>query len=73
MAENLGLTPDEAIYNFVLALDNVVILNGTTNEKHMIDELFKCLKKRKWASEHPKDWAKYLDSFKMVLDETSIS
>lgn len=73
VAEKLGLTPYEAMYNLVLALDNVVILNGTTNAKHMIDDLSSVQRTREWASEHPKDWANYLDSFKMVLEETGRS
>lgn len=61
------------MYSLVLALDNVVILNGTTNEKHMVDDLSSVQRTREWASEHPKDWAKYLESFKMALEETSRS
>ena len=33
LAQEIGLTPHEAMYSLVLALDNVVILNGTTNVK----------------------------------------
>lgn len=71
VAEKIRLTPYEAMYNLVLALENVVVLNGTTNAKHMIDDLSSIRKTRGWASEHPKDWANHLDRFKMALEETS--
>ena len=72
VAERIGITPYEAMYILVLALDNVVILNGTTNAKHMVDDILCVQRARKWASEHPMDWAKYLDGFKiLLLRETS--
>ena len=73
VAEILGLTPYEAMYNLVLGLDNVVVLNGTTNAKHMIDDLSSVQRTREWASEHSEEWTKYLDRFKMMLKETSRS
>lgn len=73
VAEKLGLTPYEAMYNLVLGLENVVVLNGTTNAKHMIDDLSSVQRTRDWASEHPKKWTEYLDRFKMVLEETTRS
>lgn len=71
VADKVGLTPYEAMYSLVLALDNVIILNGTTNAKHMVGDLSCAQKTREWASANPKDWAKYLDRFKMLLEETS--
>lgn len=71
VADKVGLTPYEAMYCLVLALDNIIILNGTTNPKHMSDDLACVQRGRKWASEHPNDWAEYLDKFKMLLGETS--
>ena len=71
VAHEVGLTPCEAMYILVLALDNVVILNGTTNAKHMVDDLSCVERAREWASEHQKQWMKYLDQFKLLLEETS--
>ena len=71
VAKKVGLTPYEAMYSSVLALDNIVILNGTTNAQHMVDDLSCVQRTREWASENPKDWTKYLDRFKMLLGETS--
>ena len=67
VAEKLGLSPEEAMYSLVLGLDNVVVLNGTTN--HMASDLSSVQRAREWASEHPKDWAEYLDRFKMAIGE----
>ena len=67
VADALGLTPQEAMYNLVLALDNFVVLNGTTN--HMASDLSSVQRAQEWASEHPKDWAEYLDRFKMAIGE----
>ena len=71
VADAVGLTPYEAMYTLVLALDNVVILNGTTDAKHMVDDLSCVPRAREWASKYPKDWAVFLDNFKMLLGETS--
>ena len=71
VAHIVGLTPYEAMYCLVLGLENVVVLNGTTNAKHMVDDLSCIQRTRQWASENPRDWAKYLDRFKMLLNETS--
>lgn len=71
VANKIGLTPYEAMYSLVLALDNVVILNGTTNTKHMVNDVSCVQKTRKWASEHPKDWAENLDRFRILLEEIS--
>ena len=73
VANKIGLTPYEAMYSLVLALDNVIILNGTTDAIHMMDDLSCVQRTRAWASEHPTDWAKYLERFKMLLGETSKS
>lgn len=73
VADKVGLTPYEAMYSLVLALDNVIVLNGTTNTKHMVDDLSCVQRTRNWASEHPNDWAYYLNRFKSLLEETSKS
>ena len=71
VADKVGLTPSEAMYVLVLALDSVIILNGTTNAKHMADDLSCVERARKWALDHPKDWAQCLITFKKLLGETS--
>ena len=71
LAKIVGLTPYEAMYCLVLGLENVVVLNGTTNAKHMVDDLSCIQKTRQWASENPKDWANYLDTFKVLLNRSS--
>lgn len=68
VADKVGLTPYEAMYSLVLALDNVIILNGTTNAKHMVDDLSCVQRTREWALKNPKDWRTYLDRFKMLLE-----
>ena len=73
VANRIGFTRHEAMYSLVLGLDNVVILNGTTNARHMVDDLSCVQRAREWALEHPEGWAKCLDSFKMLLGETGIS
>ena len=73
LADKVRLTPYEAMYCLVLALDNVIILNGTTNAKYMAADLSSVQRARKWVSRHPEDWAKCLAHFKMRLGETSKS
>lgn len=73
VASQVGLTPYEAMYSLVLALDNVVVLNGTTNAKHMVDDLLSVQRARDWALKHPEDWAKCLNKFKMLLEGTKQS
>ena len=71
VADTVGLTPYEAMYCLVLGLENVVVLNGTTHARHMVDDLSCIQRTRQWASENPKEWAKFLDTFKILLNETS--
>ncbi|CAF9914411.1 hypothetical protein IMSHALPRED_001903 [Imshaugia aleurites] len=73
VANQVGLTPYEAMYSLVLALDNVVVLNGTTNAKHMVDDLSSVQRTREWALKYPEGWAKCLDDFKMLLEGISKS
>ena len=73
VANQIGLTRHEAMYSLVLGLDNVVILNGTTNARHMVDDLSCVQRAREWALERPEGWGKCLDSFKVLLGETDIS
>lgn len=69
LADQAGLTAYEAMYCFVLACNNVVILNGTTNEKHMLGDLAAVQKTRDFASLYPVLWKKQLNKFKILIKD----
>lgn len=67
VAEQISVSPHEAMYCLVLALDNVVVLNGTTDEMHMRGDLEALRKAKEWASKNPDLWRKCMDWFRAVV------
>ena len=66
-AKQVDICEPEALYCFVLGLENTVILNGTTQEQHMLEDLAALKKAREWAEQHPADWKRNMDQFKSIL------
>lgn len=69
VANDLALSKQEAMYCLVLALGNITIINGTTNEKHMVGDLEALNKAKAWALVNPKQWQTYLRGFKFLIRE----
>ena len=66
-ANQVGIDAPGALYCLVLGLDNVVIMNGTTNERHMLEDLAALEQARKWAEEYPDNWKRTMESFEFLL------
>ena len=58
----------EAMYCLTLALDNVVVLNGTKNEEHMRGDLEAVKKAKTYAEEKPDEWRGYVERFKGLIE-----
>ena len=59
----------EAMYCLVLSLENLVILNGTKNEKHMVGDLGALQKAREYTSKDPDSWKNHVDRFRALMEQ----
>ena len=66
-AKNVGVCEPEALYCLVLGLGDIAILNGTTKEQNMLDDLAALKKAREWAKQHSADWNRSLDQFRSII------
>ena len=57
----------EAMYCLTLALDNVVVLNGTKNEEHMRGDMKAVGKARMYAEKNPDEWKGYVERFRALI------
>ena len=58
----------EAMYCLTLALDNVVVLNGTKNGEHMHGDLEAVEKAKMYAEENPDEWKGYVERFRALIE-----
>ncbi|KAH9825479.1 aldo-keto reductase (AKR) [Teratosphaeria destructans] len=56
LAEIVGVSSVVALYALVSSLGNVSILNGTTNARHMVEDLVGLSKVAAWANTNEGDW-----------------
>lgn len=71
VAQGAGVDRVVAYYCLVLGLENVTILDGTTNEDHMKTDLEGIEKVGLWAEgEGAADWAKALEAFRKLIRDT---
>ncbi|PNY28495.1 NAD(P)H-dependent D-xylose reductase [Tolypocladium capitatum] len=70
VARGAGVEPVAAYYALVLGLGNVAILDGTTDERHMKEDLEGVEKVGLWAEgEGAADWEAALGSFKTMIGD----
>ncbi|KAJ4131176.1 hypothetical protein NW768_006718 [Fusarium equiseti] len=70
VAEKAGVEPVAAYYALVLGLDGVTVLDGTTTESHMKDDLEGVEKIALWAEESGADeWTAALTEFKQSIGD----
>ncbi|KAL9125584.1 MAG: hypothetical protein Q9217_005234 [Psora testacea] len=67
LSREIGLSHAQTWYCVILGLDNTVILNGTTNPKHVREDLDALEKARKWAVAHPDAWRLCLRNFTNLI------
>lgn len=70
VAKKAGVEVAAAYYSLVLGLEGVTILDGTTNETHMLEDLEGVEKVGVWAEgEGASHWAAALTSFKELVGD----
>lgn len=70
VGNQIGMSYHQAVYCLVLSLENVMILNGTKSEAHMVGDLESLKKAREWASKHPDSWAQHTEDFRALIGES---
>ena len=69
VCQEVGLNSvQEAMYCLTLALDNVVVLNGTKNEEHMRGDLEALKKVKTYAEENSDKWKAYVERFRALIE-----
>ncbi|KAF5987118.1 d-xylose reductase protein [Fusarium bulbicola] len=70
VAENAGISQVAAYYSLVLGLEGVTVLDGTTTENHMKDDLEGIEKVATWAeTDGTAEWNSALKQFKQSIGE----
>ena len=69
VCQALGLNSvQEAMYCLTLALDNVVVLNGTKNQEHMRRDLEAVEKAKLYAEKNPNEWKGFVERFQALIE-----
>ncbi|KAF5023959.1 hypothetical protein F66182_3997 [Fusarium sp. NRRL 66182] len=70
VAEKAGVAQVAAYYALVMGLEGITVLDGTSTESHMKDDLEGIQKISSWAdSDNAADWASALHEFKQIVGE----
>lgn len=69
VAQEAGVPAPAAYYSLVLGLEGITVLDGTTNEVHMRDDLEGIEKVGAWADTEGTSWAMALSAFKELIGE----
>ncbi|EEP79159.1 hypothetical protein UREG_04005 [Uncinocarpus reesii 1704] len=72
LANQLGISPQAAMYCLVLSLGNIVILNGTTKEERMVDDLQAPKQVEEFAMKRPDAWERVRTAFKDFIGESNM-
>jgi diketogulonate reductase-like aldo/keto reductase len=70
LANRLNISPQAALYCFVLGLGNIVVLNGTKQDERMRADLKAVETVQKFSEEHPDEWKKMLEAFKKLVGDS---
>ncbi|KAL1964365.1 hypothetical protein VTN77DRAFT_7050 [Rasamsonia byssochlamydoides] len=69
LARQTGISPPAALYSLVLGLGNTTVLDGTTNEAHMVDDLAALETMKQFAGDQPDQWQRLVGEFKQLIHE----
>lgn len=69
LAREADVSPAAALYCLVLGLGDTTVLDGTTNERHMVEDLAAPRKVERFAAEQPEAWQRVLNGFKRIIRE----
>lgn len=67
LAERVGVLEPVALYALVLGLGKVSVLNGTTNQERMREDLEGVRKVMEWAEGEPDAWREVREKFREVV------
>ncbi|ETI24568.1 hypothetical protein G647_03937 [Cladophialophora carrionii CBS 160.54] len=69
LANQLGISPQSALYCLVLGLGNVTILNGTKSVQHMQEDWNAVRIVQEFALSHPEQWDTAVASFRKLIGQ----
>lgn len=66
-----GISPAAALYTLVMGLGDIAVLNGTTNEGRMKEDLAAPLAVEGFMKTHPGQWQQLLKGFQAAVGDTN--
>ncbi|KIW90667.1 uncharacterized protein Z519_08450 [Cladophialophora bantiana CBS 173.52] len=69
LANQLGISPQSALYCLVLGLGNVTVLNGTKSAQHMQEDWRAVTVVKEFAQSHPEEWDKTMTGFRKLIGQ----
>ncbi|KIW79823.1 hypothetical protein Z517_06438 [Fonsecaea pedrosoi CBS 271.37] len=69
LANQLGISPQSALYCLVLGLGNVTVLNGTKSDQHMQEDWRAVKIVKNFAQAHPEGWEKAMAGFRKLIGQ----
>ncbi|KIW68572.1 hypothetical protein PV04_04510 [Phialophora macrospora] len=69
LANQMGISPQSALYCLVLGLGNITILNGTKSVHHMQEDWKAVTTVKEFARTHPEQWEKAVASFRKLIGQ----
>ena len=69
LAQRAKISQQAALYGLVLALGNIVILNGTKSQQHMKADFESMVQLAQFAQEHRSEWEETVRKFKKLIGE----
>lgn len=71
LAAQVGISPAAALYTLVMGLGDITVLNGTTNEGRMVDDLAASKKVEEFTQAQPVQWERLLAGFRGMIGESA--
>jgi diketogulonate reductase-like aldo/keto reductase len=70
LAKEVGVSVQVALYALVVGLEKVTVLDGTTNEERMVEDLEGLVKVGRWAEgEGREGWERILEDFRKLIGD----
>ncbi|OAP61552.1 hypothetical protein AYL99_03755 [Fonsecaea erecta] len=69
LANQLGISPQSALYCLVLGLGSVTVLNGTKSAQHMQEDWRAVKVVKDYAQSHPEQWDKTMTRFRQLIGQ----
>lgn len=69
LAQQAQISAPAALYALVLSLGHTTVLDGTTNESHMVEDLASQGLVKQFAAKHPDAWQETVGDFKQLVQD----